>query len=112
MCKIKYCLLLRKNYPQIFLGSLGFQLSLNIFLLSPMNLNETKNDFDPENKKKLKKSKFEVLTNENDFLVKNLKKAGWSTWAFKYFSNNKLFKLPFKDKKMFSWMITYKILVY
>ena len=25
---------------------------------------------------KLKKSKFEVLTNENDFLVKNLKKAG------------------------------------
>ena len=41
-----------------------------------MNLNETKRDFDPENKKKLKKSKFEVLTNENDFLVKNLKKAG------------------------------------
>ena len=41
-----------------------------------MNLNETKYDFDPENKKKLKKSKFEVLTNENDFLVKNLKKAG------------------------------------
>jgi len=27
-------------------------------------------------KKELKKSKLEVLTNENDFLVKNLKKAG------------------------------------
>ncbi len=25
---------------------------------------------------KLKKSKFDLLTNENDFLVKNLKKAG------------------------------------
>ena len=27
-------------------------------------------------KEKIKKSKFDVLTNENDFLVKNLKKAG------------------------------------
>ena len=27
-------------------------------------------------KEKFKKSKFDVLTNENDFLVKNLKKAG------------------------------------
>ena len=41
-----------------------------------MNLNETKNDITPEIKKKLKKFKLEVLTNENDFLVKNLKKAG------------------------------------
>jgi len=29
-----------------------------------------------EIKKQLEKSKLEVLTNENDFLVKNLKKAG------------------------------------
>jgi len=29
-----------------------------------------------EIKEKIKKSKFDVLTNENDFLVKNLKKAG------------------------------------
>jgi len=29
-----------------------------------------------EIKEKFKKSKFDVLTNENDFLVKNLKKAG------------------------------------
>ena len=74
-----------------------------------MNLKETNKDLNPEIKKELEKSKLEVLTNENDFLVKNLKKAGWSTRAFKYFSNNILFKLLFKDKKIFSWMITDKI---
>ena len=41
-----------------------------------MNLNETKKNLTPEFKKELKKSKLKVLTNENDFLVKNLKKAG------------------------------------
>jgi hypothetical protein len=41
-----------------------------------MNLNDTKKDLKPEIKKELEKSKLEVLTNENDFLVKNLKKAG------------------------------------
>ena len=41
-----------------------------------MDLNETKKDFNPEIKKELEKSKLEVLTNENDYLVKNLKKAG------------------------------------
>ena len=41
-----------------------------------MNLNETKKDLNPEIRKELEKSKLEVLTNENDFLVKNLKKAG------------------------------------
>ena len=41
-----------------------------------MNLKETKKDLTSEIKKALKKSKLEVLTNENDFLVKNLKKAG------------------------------------
>ena len=29
-----------------------------------------------EIKEKIKKSKFDLLTNENDFLVKNLKKPG------------------------------------
>ena len=77
-----------------------------------MNLNETKKDLNPEIKKKSKKSKLEVLTNENDFLVKNLKKAGWSTRDFKYFSNNKLSKHTFKDKKIFSWIISHKFLVY
>ena len=41
-----------------------------------MNLNETKKDLNSETKKELEKSKLKVLTNENDFLVKNLKKAG------------------------------------
>ena len=46
---------------------------------NPMNLNEAKKDLNREIIKKLEKSKLAVLTNENDFLVKNLKKAGWST---------------------------------
>ncbi len=41
-----------------------------------MHLDDTKKNSIPVIKKDLKKSKFEVLTNENDFLVKNLKKAG------------------------------------
>ena len=41
-----------------------------------MNLNKTKKHLSPEIRKELEKSKLEVLTNENDFLVKNLKKAG------------------------------------
>ncbi len=41
-----------------------------------MNLNETKKDLNHETKKELEKSNLEVLTNENDFLVKNLKRAG------------------------------------
>ena len=41
-----------------------------------MNFNKIKKNFSSEIKEKLKKSKFDVLTNENDFLVKNLRKAG------------------------------------
>ncbi len=41
-----------------------------------MYLRETKKNLTPDIKKELKKSKLKVLTNENDFLVKNLKKAG------------------------------------
>ena len=41
-----------------------------------MNVNETKSNLIPEIKKRLKKSKLELFTNENDFLVKNLKMAG------------------------------------
>ena len=41
-----------------------------------MYLKETNKDFNTQIKKELEKSKLEVLTNENDFLVKNLKKAG------------------------------------
>ena len=56
-----------------------------------MNLNETKKDVNPEIRKELEKSKLKVLTNENDFLVKNLKKAGWFIRA-KNFLDNKIFK--------------------
>ena len=41
-----------------------------------MNTNKIKKNPTSEIKEKIKKSKFDVLTNENDFLVKNLKKAG------------------------------------
>ena len=41
-----------------------------------MNHKETNKDLNTEIKKELEKSKLEVLTNENDYLVKNLKKAG------------------------------------
>ena len=41
-----------------------------------MNHKETNKDLNIEIKKELEKSKLELLTNENDYLVKNLKKAG------------------------------------
>ena len=77
MCKIKYYLLLRKNYPQFFFGITSIS---NVFKIissvNLMNVKETKKDLNPEILKELEKSKLKVLTNENDFLVKNLKKAG------------------------------------
>jgi len=77
MCKIKYYLLLRKNYPQIFNGiTMISTVDLIIFKIDLMHLNETKKILNTEIKKELEKSKLKVLTNENDFLVKNLKKAG------------------------------------
>ena len=41
-----------------------------------MNTDRIKKNLTTQIKENLKKSKFNVLTNENDFLVKNLKKAG------------------------------------
>ena len=41
-----------------------------------MNQQKINKNFNSEIKEKLSKSKFVLLTNENDFLVKNLKKAG------------------------------------
>ena len=41
-----------------------------------MYTDKIKKNLTSEFKEKLKKSKFDLLTNENDFLVKNLKKAG------------------------------------
>ena len=66
----------KKKLSTIFFGDqYDLQVFINI-ITNPMNLNETKKDLNPEIKKELEKSKLEVLTNENDFLVKNLKKAG------------------------------------
>jgi len=41
-----------------------------------MNSNKIKKNLNTKIKDHPKKSKLDVLTNENDFLVKNLKKAG------------------------------------
>ena len=41
-----------------------------------MNSNKLKNNLTTETKEQPNKSKLALLTNENDFLVKNLKKAG------------------------------------
>ena len=41
-----------------------------------MIINKIKKNPNTVIKEKIKKSKFDVLTHENDFLVKNLKKAG------------------------------------
>ncbi len=41
-----------------------------------MNTNKIKKNSTSKIKEKLMKSKFDLLTNENDFLVKSLKKAG------------------------------------
>ena len=41
-----------------------------------MNFNKIKKNLTTEIKEQIKKSKLDLLTYENDFLVKNLKKAG------------------------------------
>ena len=75
MCKIKYYLFYEKTIHNFFVGSVLFIDPFD-FSLIRMNLNKTKNDLTPKIKKDTKKSNFKVLTNENDFLVKNLKRAG------------------------------------
>ena len=45
-------------------------------IIEIMNTSKFKRNPTTEIKEKIKKSKFDVLTNENDFLVRNLKKAG------------------------------------
>ena len=41
-----------------------------------MNMNKLNKNLTSEIREQLKKSRLGILTNENDFLVKNLKKAG------------------------------------
>ena len=56
-----------------------------------MNTNKIKKNPTTEIKEKLKKSKFDLLTNENDFLVKNLRKAGQSPGLSKLYFFKKSF---------------------
>ena len=98
MCKIKYYLYLWKINPQFFLGISKIFDDLLVLVLTFMNLNKFKKALVPEIKNFTKKSKFDVLTNENDFLVKNLKKAGWFTRAIKYFLTTKFSKIIFTSK--------------
>ena len=51
-------------------------MSIFYFDFKSMNTNKIKKNLTTETKAKFNKSKFDVLNNENDFLVKNLKKAG------------------------------------
>ena len=41
-----------------------------------MNPNKLKKNLSTEIREQFKKTRIDILTNENDFLVKNLKKAG------------------------------------
>ena len=85
MCKIKYYLFQERTIHNFFLGSLWFPVAFNNFKFKFMNLNDTKKNSTQQIKKEFKKSKLEDLTNENDFLVKNLKKAGWDLFDQKLF---------------------------
>ena len=71
-----FSFLKKKQSTNIFWDHYDFKGHLVNSSSNPMIINETKKDLNSEIKKELKKSKLEVLTNENDFLVKNLKKAG------------------------------------
>ena len=77
MCKIKYFPLIKKKLSTLFFWDhYDFICLLHNLSTNLMNLNKTKKDLNLEVRKELGKSKLKVLTNENDFLVKNLKKAG------------------------------------
>ena len=60
----------------MFWGSLGLSSCFQKTDLKFMHLNKLNKFLNNEIKEQLKKSRFDILTNENDFLVKNLKKAG------------------------------------
>ena len=55
----------------MILGVIIFRLTFKIMIINKIKKNST-----TEFREKIKKSEFNLLTRENDFLVKNLKKAG------------------------------------
>ena len=60
----------------MFWGSVGSVMLFFIIHFKFMNSNKLKKNLTTEISEQLKKSKISILSNENDFLVKNLKKAG------------------------------------
>ena len=71
-----------------------------------MNTYKIKKNSTSEIREKLKKSKFDLLTNENDFLVKTLKKAGQfpGSTIIIFFNRNLKFKISttkYKNKFKF-----------
>ena len=75
MCKIKYFLFL-KNKSTFCFNDQYDKFCLFFGIIKIMSINKFKKNPTTEIKEKIKNSKFVVLTNENDFLVKTLKKAG------------------------------------
>ena len=76
MCIIKYFLFLKNISTFCFDDQQDLLCHFFKIDFKFMNTNKIKKNPTTEIKEKLKKSKFDLLTNENDFLVKNLKKAG------------------------------------
>ena len=76
MCKIKYFLFFKKYIHNLFWGSVGFHMSFFKIDFKFMYPNNLKKNLTSEIREQLKKSRLGILTNENDFLVKNLKKPG------------------------------------
>ena len=76
MCKIKYFRFFEKSVHILIWESVGFLLSFFKIIIKSMNFNKNNKNLTSEIKEVFKKSKLNVITNENDFLVKNLKKAG------------------------------------
>ena len=59
-----------------------------------MNFHKIKKISTSEIKEKFKKSKFDLLTNENDFLVKSLKKPGQSLGLTKLYFLQEITLIP------------------
>ena len=60
----------------MFWGLLGSLIFLFLIDFKFMDYSKLKKNLTTEISEQLKKSKISILSNENDFLVKNLKKAG------------------------------------
>ena len=71
MCKIKYFLFLKNISIFCFNDQQDVRLQIFSLTLKIMNINKIKKNPITEIKEKFKNSKFDVLTNENDFSVKN-----------------------------------------